>query len=88
MDAWKIEWYSAPGTNEVQYVTTSAGEGINEVQTVTSAADVEGLGGYFQLSFGGETTELISWDALGDGEDSVKSALEKLSTVEIGRAHV
>ena len=43
-----------------------------------SGADVEGLGGYFQLSFGGETTELIAWDALADGDGSVKAALEKL----------
>ena len=84
-----LEWFSTPGVSEVQYVTTSSTQGVHEVQQIASGADVEGLGGFWTLSFGGEMTELISWDAPADGDASVKHALEKLSsvgTVDVTRA--
>ena len=89
VDGYVLEWFSTPGVSEVQYVTTSSTQGVHEVQQIASGADVEGLGGFWTLSFGGEMTELISWDAPADGDASVKHALEKLSsvgTVDVTRA--
>ena len=48
---------------------------------MTIAADEENVGGFFTLSFEGETTDLIDWDSNAEGDDSVKSKLERLSTV-------
>ena len=78
---YAVEWYSAPGTPEVQAITTSADQGMVEVQTLEVAADTEGIDGYFKLSFRGETTDNIWWDAPATGAGSVKAKLERLSTI-------
>ena len=51
------------------------------MQKITSGADVEGLAGFWQLPFGDETSEHITYDTPAEGEESVKTALEKLAGV-------
>ncbi|KAG4226736.1 hypothetical protein PC116_g24861, partial [Phytophthora cactorum] len=81
VDKYKVEWYRAEGTQEQQTITTSAGKGIPEIQRLVNFADSQTLSGYFKLSFGGEMTENIRWDAAAIGLNSVKERLERLSTV-------
>ena len=78
---YAVEWYSAPGTPEVQVVTTSAEKGTIEVQTLEIGADTEGISGYFQLAFKGQRTDNIEWDAPATGAASVKAKLERLTTI-------
>lgn len=80
---YKVEWYSTEdtGTNEVQMITTSAKKGVSEVQTVSIMADEDNLGGYYKLSFDGQSTGNIAWDAPATGTDSVKEKLERLPGV-------
>jgi len=78
---YAVEWFSAPGTPEVQIVTTSADKGTVEVQTLSIGADADGISGYFQLSFRGETTDNLKWDAPATGGGSVKAKLERLTTI-------
>lgn len=75
-----IEWYTTadPGTSEVQMITTSAKKGVNEVQVISIMAAKDNLGGYFKLSFDGQTTGNIAWDAPATGTDSVREKLERL----------
>ncbi|KAH8098078.1 serine/threonine kinase [Aureococcus anophagefferens] len=77
---YDIEWYSEETQDEVQVVTLSASDGVAEIQSVTTEADTDGLSGYFTLELRGETTEIISVDAPAEGEGSVKTALERLSS--------
>ncbi|OWZ23328.1 Titin isoform N2B [Phytophthora megakarya] len=81
VDKYKVEWYRAEGTQEQQTITTSAEKGLAEIQRLVNFADSQSLGGYFKLSFGGEMTENIRWDAPGIGQNSVKERLERISTV-------
>ncbi|KAE8981594.1 hypothetical protein PF011_g21959, partial [Phytophthora fragariae] len=81
VDKYKIEWYRAEGTQEQQTITTSAGKGLPEIQRLVNFADSRTLSGYFKLSFGGEVTENLRWDAEAIGLNSVKERLERLSTV-------
>ena len=78
---YKVEWYTAAGTAEVQQITTSAKVGITEKQTVRVASAANNLGGFFKLSFNGQTTDNIAFNALAVGLLSVKEKLERLSTV-------
>lgn len=78
---YKIEWYRDPGTYEEQTITTSAGKGLPEVQRLINFADTQSLTGNFKLSFRGETTQNIAWNALATGPNSVKEQLERLSSV-------
>lgn len=80
---YMVEWYSTAtsGTREVQMVTTSAKKGESEVQTVSIKADANNLGGYYKLSFDGQTTGNIAWDAPATGTDSVRENLERLPGV-------
>lgn len=80
---YKVEWYSTEdtGTSEVQMITTSAKKGVSEVQTVSITADEGNLGGYYTLSFDGQSTGNIAWDAPATGTDSVKEKLERLPGV-------
>lgn len=83
-----VERYEFQGSIEVQVVTTSAGDGLPEIQSVSTSANNNGLTGFFTLSFGGETTELIAVDAPAEGEGSVRAALERLGSsgeVEVNR---
>ncbi|POM78768.1 Hypothetical protein PHPALM_3665, partial [Phytophthora palmivora] len=81
VDKYKVEWYRAEGTQEQQTITTSAGKGIPEIQRLVNFADSQSLSGYFKLSFRGEVTENIRWDAPAIGRNSVKERLERLSTI-------
>ncbi|KAG6950449.1 hypothetical protein JG688_00014155 [Phytophthora aleatoria] len=88
VDKYKVEWYRAEGTQEQQTITTSAGKGLPEVQKLVNFADSRTLTGYFKLSFGGEVTENLRWDAEATGLNSVKERLERLSsigTVDVSR---
>ncbi|RLN59399.1 hypothetical protein BBJ28_00020589, partial [Nothophytophthora sp. Chile5] len=81
VDKYKVEWYRAEGTQEQQVITTSAGKGLPEIQRLVDFADSQTIGGYFKLSFGGESTENIMWNAEAVGLNSVKERLERLSTI-------
>ncbi|CAM9326506.1 unnamed protein product, partial [Hapterophycus canaliculatus] len=83
VSGYMVEWYTAadPGTNEVQMVTTSAKKGVSEVQAISVKADEDNLGGYYKVSFDGQTTGNIAWDAPATGTDSVKEKLERLPGV-------
>ncbi|KAL3663536.1 hypothetical protein V7S43_011423 [Phytophthora oleae] len=81
VDKYRVEWYRAEGIQEQQTITTSAGKGLPEIQGLVNFADSKSLSGYFKLSFGGEVTENIRWDAAAIGANSVKERLERLSTV-------
>lgn len=88
LTGYMVEWYStvARGSREIQMVTTSAKEGESEVQTVSIKASANNLGGYYKLSFDGQTTGNIAWDAPATGTDSVRENLERLPGV--GEAEV
>ncbi|TMW57104.1 hypothetical protein Poli38472_003029 [Pythium oligandrum] len=81
INRYKVEWYRVEGTREQQTITTSASKGLPEIQSVTNFADSQSLGGYFKLSFGGETSENIAWNAPATGQGSIKERLERLSSV-------
>ncbi|KAK1941930.1 Titin [Phytophthora citrophthora] len=81
VDKYRVEWYRDEGVQEQQTITTSAGQGLPEIQRLVNFADSKTLSGYFKLSFAGEVTENIRWDAAPIGAHSVKERLERLSTV-------
>ncbi|KAL4141254.1 hypothetical protein PRNP1_014375 [Phytophthora ramorum] len=82
VDKYKVEWYRAGGIQPQQTITTSAGKGLPEIQRLVNIfADSRSRSGYFKLSFGGEATENIRWDANAVGLNSVKERLERLSTL-------
>jgi len=85
-DTYKLEWFRNYGVSEVQMITTSAEKGVDEIQTVSTMADAPGLGGYFTLSFGSQTTVDIAWDAPAEGIASVQDALDLIP--EIGEVVV
>jgi len=61
--------------------TTEGTAAVSEVQTVTLATAPDNVpdGGHFHLTYGGETTAAIDWDATAA---EIKTALEALSTVD------
>ena len=63
MSDFKLQWYTAQGTPEVQLVTTSAGEHIHEIQRIESRAVVDNVYGFFTLSFRGEMSRSIPHNA-------------------------
>ena len=81
-----VEWFSGDAVHEIQQITTSASGGVAEIQVIRASAEEDSLGGYFTLSFGGEETRPIAYNAQADGPDSVKMNLRRLST--IGDVHV
>lgn len=83
LSGYMVEWYTTadPGNNEVQMVTTSAKKGVSEVQTISVKADENNLGGSYRISFDGQTTGNIAWDAPATGTESVKEKLERLPGV-------
>ena len=81
VDGYQVEWYSAENAHCVQKLTTASIDGIVEVQKVRTSADTQSLNGYFTLTFGGETTELISVTEAADGPNSFEVKLSKLSTI-------
>ena len=60
--------------------------GANEQQTV--AITGRGLGGTYTLSFNGQTTTAIAFNAPATGAGSVQAALEALSTIGVGNVAV
>ncbi|KAL8005500.1 putative ankyrin repeat and fibronectin type-III domain-containing protein [Plasmopara halstedii] len=78
IDRYKVEWYRAEGVQEQQTITTSASKGVPEIQRLVSSQSVSG---YFKLSYKGEITENIRWNAEASGLNSVKERLERLSTI-------
>ena len=62
-------------------IPTSAKKGVAEVQAVRTSAKEEGLGGFFKLSFQGEVTDDMAFDAHAEGRGSVKEELGRLSVV-------
>ena len=81
LDGFSIETYTSPPVNEVQVITTSAAGSLVEIQRLIIDADVNNLGGYFRLGFGGLVTRNIRWNANADGQGSVALELTRLSTV-------
>ena len=57
--------------------------GTNEVQTLTGGGTISG--GTFTITFGGQTTSAIAWDAVAA---TVQAALEALSTISTGNISV
>ena len=86
IEGYLVEWFSGETVREIQQITTSAIGGVAEVQVIRTSADKESLGGLFTLTFGGEETKLISYNAPADGPGSVEINLRRLSTV--GDVHV
>ena len=80
VNQYKVQWYTAQGTPEIQLVTTSASSTTagTEIQTIESRATVDNIYGFFTLSFRGEKTKSISHSA---SAADVKDALELLSTI-------
>lgn len=83
VSGYMVEWYTTadPGSNEVQMITTSAKKGVSEVQSISVKADENNLGGYYKISFDGQSTGNIAWDAPATGTESVKEKLERLPGV-------
>ncbi|MGB8226167.1 MAG: flagellar hook-basal body complex protein [Sedimentisphaerales bacterium] len=64
----------------LDWLNTSEGTAaVPEVQTVTLSAAPDA--GHFHLTYGGETTAAINWNATAD---DIETALEALSTVAVG----
>jgi hypothetical protein len=76
--SYKVEWFTAAGSPEVQQITTSANAGITEVQVVRVASQSNNLGGFFNLGFNGETTRDIEFNSQ---PSTVKAELQRLSTI-------
>jgi len=66
---------------EVYLNITSITAGINEVQEIT----VDATGGTFTLSFGGQTTSALDWNA---APATIENALRALSTIGLGNCSV
>jgi len=73
------------GTDDTEYTVTARtlGVGTNEVQTIDIDDDVSG--GTFTLTYSGQTTGVIAYDA---APAIVEAALEALSTLGLGTATV
>jgi hypothetical protein len=78
-----LAWVAPLGAAAPTSATTTLAAGSNEVQTVT----ITGVptGGTFTLSFGGQTTSPIAYNAIAS---AVQSALQALSTIGTGNATV
>jgi hypothetical protein len=84
--SYMVEWFSGSTTSEIQQMTISASGGEKEIQVIELRADNESIKGSFTLTFLGETTAPIAHDAPAEGQKSLKSSLEALSSV--GKVHV
>jgi hypothetical protein len=78
IDLYKVEWFRSAGVPVQQTITTSSLGGILEVQQVTTFASTPSLGGFFKLTFQGQTTNNIAVTAPARGVGSVQEALERL----------
>lgn len=73
------------GSDSTEYTVTARtlGSGTNEVQSIEIDDDVDG--GTFTLTYGGQTTGALAWNA---SAAVVEAALEALSTLGLGTATV
>jgi RHS repeat-associated protein len=76
---------SATPTPTLTVSTTQEGGSLNEVQSVGWTIGGYGLSGTFTLSFNGQTTAAIAYNAT---DATIKGALEALSTVGAGNVKV
>ena len=82
ISGYEVEYYSNPGEFEIQEIAvTSSTRGVADIQSIRTAADSDSISGFFSISFMGEQTEPIAYNALADGENSLESKLERLSTI-------
>jgi RHS repeat-associated protein len=79
------QWYSAATTPALSVVTNHEGGVTDEVQRVGFTTGMGFIGGTFTLSFGGQTTSAISYNA---SAATVQSALEGLSSIGSGNVSV
>ena len=77
VSSYKIEWYEAEPTTEVQMITTTSNGHIDEVQIIETAAESDSIANHFIVSFRGESTARLNEDISAD----MKAALERLSTI-------
>ena len=81
VEGYKIEWFSSQNIPEIQKITTSATDGTSEIQIVRTSADLNGITGFFTLSFRDETTDMIAHNAPASGIGSVEEKLARLSSI-------
>jgi len=80
------KWYTAAPVPSLAIATTVEGGPINEVQRVGFSDPISSIsGGTFTLSFGGQTTSAIAYNA---SAATVQSALEGLSSIGSGNVSV
>lgn len=79
----ELAWFAPTGTTAPTNTSGSLAAMVNEVQTVTITGTP--AGGTFTLSFGGQTTAGIAFNAVASAVDS---ALEALSTIGTGNVAV
>lgn len=78
---YELEWYSGKSQNAIQQITTSASDGLIDVQVIRTMANSNNIQGSFTLSFEGEQTEPINFDAPAVGKDSIATHLRRLTSV-------
>jgi RHS repeat-associated protein len=79
------QWYPAATTPAMSVITNHEGGVTDEVQRVGFTTGMGFTGGTFTLSFGGQTTSAISYNA---SAATVQSALEGLSSIGSGNVSV
>jgi hypothetical protein len=79
----ELAWFAPSGVAAPTDSTTALTAGVNETQTVTITGTP--TGGTFTLSYAGQTTAGIAWNATAA---AVKSALEALTTIGTGNVGV
>ncbi|MBT0771809.1 hypothetical protein KIH74_22905 [Kineosporia sp. J2-2] len=72
----ELAWFAPPGTTAPTNATTALTAGVNEQQTITITGSP--TGGTFTLSYAGQTTAAIPYNATAS---AVRSALGALSTI-------
>jgi hypothetical protein len=81
-DAMIMQWFGERGVNPVFHLDGGIG-GVNEVQTLTVTGTP--TGGSYTLTFSGQTTAAIPYNAAAA---DVRTALEALSNVRVGEVAV
>jgi hypothetical protein len=76
---------SGSATPSLTVATTQDGGPINEIQSVGWTTSAYGMSGTYSLSFNGQTTSAIAWNA---DAATITSALESLSSVGSGNVAV
>ena len=79
---WTVEFTGALAVTNVALMTidvTNLTGGVNEIQTISSPSNP--TGGTFTLSYGGDTTSAIAYNA---SAATIQTALEALNTIPVG----